>query len=104
MVRNLLVTSLWFWGGWLLFHIMDLNVIGVPPNPRETQWYRLVLIFMYGTALLVALAWALIVFCDNWKLKKRTEGQWYDNQNLSKRDLEQGDSEAGEGDGPKAKG
>jgi len=100
MVRGLLVISLWFWGGLLFFDATSNLGLG---TPQEEQWFRLVLIFMYGTGLLVAFVWAIVVFFENQKLKKSTEGQWYDTGTLTKRDLEYDASEADDEGNPETK-
>ena len=101
LLRALIVGSFFGWGLW---YIENLGVDRGLMNPRDHQWHRMVIIGMLAVGYISIFSLAISILIDRRKLKKRTKGQWYDNQNLSKRDLEQDDSEAGEGDGPEAKG
>jgi len=107
IIRGAIFFSLWLWGLWHMDDFFAWQGVkgyenGIPP--RQQLWHRMVTTGIAIGGYVSALCLAIFIFIDRRKLKKRTEGQWYDNQNLSKRDLEQGDSEAGEGDGPEAKG
>ena len=101
LFRSLIFTNIVLLGLW---YIENLGVDRGLMNPRDHQWHRMVIIGMLAVGYISIFSLAISILIDRRKLKKRTKGQWYDNQNLSKRDLEQDDSEAGEGDGPEAKG
>ena len=95
-IRNLVITSLYFVGGWVFFDITLSLGLG---TPEDDEWVRLVLLVLYAVTLLVALAAAILAAFNSYKIKKSIKGQWYDTQILTKKDLEYDEPEHEETDG-----
>jgi len=84
LFRGIVFCTLGFWVFW---QISDWSLNMGLGTPRDHQWGRLVIMVLVGLNYIIILAAAINIFLQRRKLKKSTEGQWYDTKNLTKRDL-----------------
>ena len=85
LFRGVVSSSFVIWLFWQ-FNDWSLNT-GLITNPREHQWGRLVSIFFLGFSYIATLAAAIAIFLQRRKLKKSTEGQWFDRPDLTREEL-----------------
>jgi len=82
--RGAVFNSLLSWGfGW--FNDWSLNM-GLGTS-GDHQWWSLVMMVLVGLNYIVLLALAIAIFVERRKLKKSTEGQWFDRPDLTREEL-----------------
>ena len=85
LFRGIVFFSLLVWLGF--WPLSDWELSKGLGSPLDHQWHRLVAIILLGFTYIVCLAAAIKIFLQRRKLKKSTEGQWFDRPDLTREEL-----------------